>query len=141
MNKVSKKDYQEINRVHDSLELQRDKFNRLSLELHEKIQNVINSFVEEHENEIAVIGCEYELAQEQLGKLVVKQTEKMDGYLLERSDSWHDNDSGVVFNEWLDCWNDYATQIETNLETWIFEGSDLTRSEPNELPLAIKPKL
>jgi len=109
------------------------------LDLHAKVQAVINAFVEEHENEIVVISCEYESAQEKLAKLVVKQTEKMDRYSSERSDSWHDN-AGVVFSDWLDNWTDYSRQIENELETWIFHGSDLIHSEPNNLPLAIKPK-
>ncbi len=141
MNKIGVKDSETIKSIHDALELSRSKFNSLSLELNKQLQEVVESFKAEHEDELEGIQNEYDTAQNQLIEVVSIQTGKMDSYMSDRQDSWHDKSAGVVFNDWLETWTDFSENVEAELDLWVFEGIDLIQSVPNILPQTTKPKI
>lgn len=140
MNKINKADYSEIQSNHNSLEKNRESYNHLAAQLHEELQTVIDAFSEKHADQLQRLEEEIALSTDRVQELVTIQTKKMEDYECQRSDAWHDGQSGEVFRNWLESWEDYVRELDYRVDFGIFERQIPVTSEPITLPPAIKPK-
>jgi len=71
---------------------------------------------------------------EQLEKLSGEQVENLDDYMSERSDKWHDTDSGIEFQHWLDAWQEFNSDVTRIPSFDCFGGIDVSFEETITLP-------
>lgn len=81
----------------------------------------------------------FEQTSKQLESLVEKQNSLMLDYMDERSDKWHEGESGVNFTQWQEEWESYATDVVICPDFTVFDGLGISYFESVPLPSMVKP--
>jgi hypothetical protein len=131
---INKKEAALIASLHAELEAGRDKYNALSVELNAKLFATLTKFKDDYESELIALELENTVITNKLSALTLIETEKMESYIDNRSDSWHDSDAGCDFINWYDEWVEFQSSIEDELDFGVFNGVDLWQSENVKKP-------
>ena len=133
MQKIKKKEHDEILALHLTVEAERSKYNDLVADLNARIKIVVDEFHENHEGALLAMESNYQAAYNKLCSCIEVQTTSMSNYELERSDSWHDG-AGVEYTEWRTDWECVGGDMEDYLDIGRFEGVEVLDSSVSELP-------
>ena len=119
---------------HNALVADTEKYNNLVSDLNSRFQAVIDDFKNQHEAKLVALETDIQASTDTLEKLSSEQFEKMEAYISERSDKWHDTDSGTSFTEWKDDWGEFNSQITITPDFDCFNGMEISFDEAIEIP-------
>ena len=86
--------------------------NELIGELENELRQIVSRFNDENNIQIDKMKIEYSDLAESLKTLSINQTTKIDDYIQDRSDKWHDSDAGENYAVWLSDWNCMEEEFE-----------------------------
>jgi len=131
---INKKDSAVLTDNHNDLIANTEKYNNLITELNSRIQAVFNEFVEQNESQLVGLETDIQSTADNLEKLSLAQVQKMEDYISERSEKWHDTDSGLNFTEWKDDWEEFANDVVRTPDFDCFSGIEIQLEEKLKIP-------
>lgn len=141
MKKILNSDYNNLAQHHKEINEAYGQLNALTDDLNKKINAVIEAFKVEHDNELVSLEEKIEGHSNYLCTEASIITEKMESYISDRSESWHDSDASEAYTEWLEDWEDYIAEVSHTPSFDIFDGLQIRQVDEITLPLASRNKI
>lgn len=112
MRKISKPNVAKIAGLHNRIVFVAKQYNALILDLDSQIKELIDVFNAQHSEQIEELQTAYNASAAELKSLVLDQVNLMEAYMGDRSDSWHDSDSGSDYLFWSELWQEFGEFLE-----------------------------
>ncbi len=134
MKGILKKDFDKISSLHEQLQNKVAAHNEHLEKLEAQVNKVIELYMKEHSEAVeSNIDAINEL-QNQLEQLSETQLSKIDDYIVERSDNWHDSEAAATMDDWRYSWEEYSSNIIDNLDGYPFFSISFDAIEVPNLP-------
>ena len=132
MNKIPKKDADKILSEHTSLKAAYDKLNAHIAKLNSRVEKVIEQYNAEFGDELVALEVEIQSMSTGLSNISTSVADRMENYIADRTDKWHDSDAGMHYTYWMEDWQVYSTEIESFPDFGLFDNLHI---EPIETPV------
>jgi hypothetical protein len=134
LKKISKNDAETLSKLNFELTAEHNKYNLLVADFNADILAVVEKFKAERESELIAIETNIESLSTALKNISVIQSDKMDDYISERSERWHDTDSGLNFTEWKEDWEEFGELVCIAPDYDFINGISVSYTDGVEMP-------
>lgn len=134
MRKINKSNADHIAGLYEKMGFIENQFNGLLSNLDSQITSVVQEFNNKHSEQLEELQALYNEVALELKGVVSKQIVLMETYIGDRSDAWHDGDSGSDYRYWSELWEEFNEFLErAEYQEFDFEVK-LSSFELEELP-------
>ncbi len=134
MNKFNKKDSELLTKYHSELTAYTKEYNDFILTLNARIQSVVDDFKNQHSDRLLSLETDMQSTADLLEKRANDQIEKMESYMSERTEKWHDTESGFNFTEWKELWEEFSYSVAIIPNFDYFNGMEISLEQNIEIP-------
>lgn len=112
MNKLSKKDEDQLHMLRGKIIAVKSEHDVLLAGLNSKIQSLVDEFNLSNELAMQDIKARYLDAANEFKQFSVGVVSKMESYAAARSDKWHDGESGFNYHQWIEEWESISSDMD-----------------------------
>ncbi|EJG0226536.1 hypothetical protein DBT82_RS18615 [Vibrio parahaemolyticus] len=139
MRKINKACVAHISGLHEKMGFIENQFNSLLSDFDSQIKKVVDEFNDKHSEQLEELQVLYSEAALELKGVVSEQIDLMKTYIGDRTDAWHDGDSGSKYCYWSELWEEFNEfleraeyqEFEFEVKLRTFEFEELPPFNPN----------
>lgn len=134
MKGIKKSEYDRIKALHSRAEKAAELHNAHLRELEKAVNETIARYMALHGEEVEANIEAINEIQEGLSNAAQEQVTIIDGYIQNRSSSWHDSTAAENMHDWCDSWIDYSKNICDHIDGYPFLSIQFDSIDIEDLP-------
>jgi len=113
MHKIIKQDINKIVSAYNTLTSIKRDHEALQRTLENQLQDIVSAFNAKNKAVLEKMQEDYLSANSDLTEISNAIHSKMENYISDRSDKWHDSESGDKYTIWAEEWGHFAKELES----------------------------
>lgn len=143
MRTIKKEQYSALEEAHGEVYRAKVAIHQMVESINQQIESILENYTDDEGRTLNEALQNFKEKRDELSELVQEVVAQQEDYISERSEDWHDSESGESYQEWATEWEEFGDDLSTaeveisvydNISEEVDFGLDMEEPEEDEIP-------